>query len=793
MLEKTKSKIKSFFTISDEDLKEEHSKVFEKVKLFTLTRTNLFLAITAFFIIINALIISNLDIIYLRQILGFLFIITIPGLLLMLCFKIREVKFWEYLVYTIGLSITFIMFAGLAVNWILPFLGITDKPLSLWPILICFDVFLIALGFVAWRRNIDLKPFDITTPKLDLINNIFFIVPMILPVLSVLGAFILNNHGSNILTVIMFSIIAAYSFLLTIFRRKINGGIWPWALFLIALSLILIVTMRGNYVINSDPGYEYQIFKITSQNYLWAINPAGSIAYESMLSISILPVCINLFLGFVNAFLIFKLIFPFFFSLIPVIIYLLIKKLKISSVIAFFSSFLFLSYMGVISANRQWIAFLFFGLMLLIFFIDSINLIIKKMLFTLFGFSMIVSHYSTAYIALSLFTLTYFITFLYRKRENKKIKIGQLNPPKKTDFYLTGILIILLLLFGFLWYNQVTSTANGLVNFAHQSISNFGNIFNEDTNAEGTSVLQQFNILYTPNINNLLQQNLNETLKNQNISQVDNYQNGIYLYTPSLSYISLSNYNIPYKYVSLFYIIFNIMGDIIKILIILGVFLLLFNKIVNSKFSLEYNFLIFISIVIMIAVIIIPYASLEYSSTRTLQQLLILLTLPTLVGFVFFLKVLKVKKISFIISIFFILYLLFSFGMIQQILGGNDSAIFNNIGKSYETSYIHVSEASSASWLDINNISKIIYTDQRGKSKISPFLTTYTIPINNNFLILPSLIVKDTYVYFGYTNEIYNRGFTMNRLYLIPYNLPTQFLNNNKNKIYNNGGSEIFK
>ncbi|MBS3072930.1 hypothetical protein J4477_03795 [Candidatus Pacearchaeota archaeon] len=117
--------------------------------------------------------------------------------------KIREVGFWEYLVYTVGLSISFIMFAGLAVNWILPWLNITDKPLSLYPILTCFNLFLLVFWLVAFIRNQDLKPLEVKYSKLDLLNRIFFIVPMSFPVLSILGAFLLNNHGTNILTMIM--------------------------------------------------------------------------------------------------------------------------------------------------------------------------------------------------------------------------------------------------------------------------------------------------------------------------------------------------------------------------------------------------------------------------------------------------------------------------------------------------------------------------------------------------------------------------------------------------------------
>jgi len=74
------------------------------------------------------------------------------------------------------------------------------------------------------------------------------------------------------------------------------------------------------------------------------------------------------------------------------------------------------------SVIRQEVAFLFFGLMLLVLFSKGIKPTLKKELFVLFGASMIVSHYSTAYIALALFTLTYILTLIYKIYENGKIK-----------------------------------------------------------------------------------------------------------------------------------------------------------------------------------------------------------------------------------------------------------------------------------------------------------------------------------------------------------------------------------
>ena len=63
--------------------------------------------------------------------------------------------------------------------------------------------------------------------------------------------------------------------------------------------------------------------------------------------------------------------------------------------------------------------------------------------------------------------------------------------------------------------------------------------------------------------------------------------------------------------------------------------------------------------------------------------------------------------------------------------------------------------------------------------------------------VIPFFMSKFSYVYSNYANKIkginyldarekFNSG-------VLSFNFPTEFLNENKNKIYNNGGSEIFK
>ena len=175
-----------------------------------LTKKIVFFGILIFGSIANLLILFDIQYFYLRAIFSFIFLTIIPGLLIMLMIKVREINFWKYLVYTIGLSIAFLMFGGLFLNWFLPLIGI-NKPLALLPLLTSFNILLFIFWIIAYKRNKEIL-LEIKPPKLDRLNKLFFTVPTIFPILGIFGANILNNQGQNYLTLILLGGIAVYVF-----------------------------------------------------------------------------------------------------------------------------------------------------------------------------------------------------------------------------------------------------------------------------------------------------------------------------------------------------------------------------------------------------------------------------------------------------------------------------------------------------------------------------------------------------------------------------------------------------
>ena len=786
---KLKNKIKSFFNLDsiEEDLqKEESTKVFEKINLFKVTREKILLWVLFSLLVVNVLVGFNIDFYYIRPILTFLFLLFVPGLLLMLSFKIRKVGFWEYLVYTVGLSISFIMFAGLIVNWTLPFLGITNHPLSTFPILICFNIFLLILTKVAWNRNKDFKPFNFTVPKLDALNNTMFIIPMFFPVLSILGAFLLNNHGPNILTMIMLGAIAVYVLLLTIFRKKLNHNIYPWAILMISSALLLQFSLRSWFISGWDISQEQYVFRLSYENMIWDRTTYSS-SYNSCLSLSILPTIINLFMK-INSQIIFKLIIQLIFSFHSVAIFLLFRK-YLNNTLSFIGSFL---YFGTGYFNftfpaliRQEIAFIFFGLILLLIFTKEIQTISKKILLLIFGISIVVSHYSTAYITLGILSISYIFLLFYNKIKEKLNK-GKKNKKKSI---LNSAIILILLIFGFLWMAQITDTSKNLIQTAEISVRNIGDSLSYDLKQSnikaalfGSRKLEKYTNLELNNYINEIKYRENN-LERYNENQTKEYSASIFQnkLVPPLST----------KFRTYFYYVYQFSKYVIIFSFLVGFLFLLFNQ---NLLDQEFLFMVFLSISMIGLIIFLPYISKAYNFERLFQQSLIFLSIPSVI---FFRKLFKNNKNLFFIFILliYLIYSLYNLGGFFIFYGGDPPENLYNSGSAYNAMYSHKQEISSILW--IGNTKKddsMIYLDTYSELKLYSFGNP---ELKHEKQIIPPLLNKNSYIYSSYSNTILNTNYWDVRERFnkgtLTFNFPNHFLNENKNNVYNNGGSKIYK
>jgi len=758
-----------------------------------LTKNVLFLGILIFGLIANLLVYFDIQYFYLRAVLSFVFLTTIPGLLIMLMFKIRKIGLWEYFVYTIGLSIAFLMFGGLLVNWVLPLTGI-NQPLSLQPLSTSLNFFLLIFGLVAYLRNKDIS-YEFKFTKPSLLNWVFSIIPITFPILSILGAISLNNHGPNTLTMIMLGGIVLYVFSVIIFRKKINDNIYPFSILFIAMSLLFMTSLRGWYTTGHDNQQEYYVFQMVKSNYHWNISLFHE-AYNACLSLNILPTIFSSFLN-INDLYIFKILFQCIYPFSVIGIFLLLKKYAIRP-IAFLSTFFFMSFStfgnDMPMLNRQEISLLFFTLSLLVLFNKNFKPRFKEILFLIFAFSMVVSHFSTSYVAAALITLTYLTSFITKRISEKKILlIGNKR------YYLTFLMVIGMVFFIFFWTVQLTNTANGLTNLITQSWQNIGKSFSQDL--KSSDVL--YSIFNWQNIdkNKLLNQYVEKEkrIKTSNIKSLYFDKNIYQKYKISLAKddtLPLTTLgrilkNISIDAFSLNYYFKQVSAKLVQLLIVIGFAIILFKKsIYLKKIDSEFDILAFISIGLLGLFTLLPIFSIEYGMLRFFLQTLTILALPTIIGCLMVFRFLKKDIRLYATLTFFIFFFLSFYGFIPQLTGGFYPLLnLNNQGLYYDVFYTHKSEVDSIRWLSVHfNNEFLIQSNFFARSKMLAIAKLYS-PEK----ILPVTIRKDTYVYLDYSNVKNRKNTIFYKGNLITYDYSVEFLNENKNLIYNNGGSEVFK
>ena len=85
----------------------------------------------------------GLHLLVVNQVIGFVYLTFIPGILLLKIFKFRELHLVDRLLYSVGLSIAFIIVTGLLVNALYPAIGIL-KPISFAPLIFTISALVLA-------------------------------------------------------------------------------------------------------------------------------------------------------------------------------------------------------------------------------------------------------------------------------------------------------------------------------------------------------------------------------------------------------------------------------------------------------------------------------------------------------------------------------------------------------------------------------------------------------------------------------------------------------------------------
>lgn len=779
----------------------------------TLKRSHFLIAITVWFAVFLALSITNFNKFELLNIIGFASLALLPGLLTIFISRIKGLPFWGYATLAIGFSLLELMLMALIGNTLLPFLGIArplDKPVLL------FELYLLvsALAAIAWIR---MKDIEITIKKYIFFNNakdtLLAFTPAFFVVFSVLGAIRLNNGGSDILTMIMLGAMGIYIAILAYYSKKSGEGVFPTAIFFMALSLLLMTSLRGWFVTGHDIQKETQYFELAKNNGFWNIAADGD-AYNACLSITMLPTIFANLLSIADQY-VFKLLFQIFFALCPVLIYLttnhwMNRRISLFSALYFIAFPTFFSDMPFIV--RQEIAFVFFGLMLYLVFEDSLNIHIRRILFVLMGIGVILSHYSTTYTILIIFALAVISRPLFDGifKRFKLPRIGKVDEKPRITAVMVGILLAL----SFLWTSTITHTGGQLSLVFNQTVAAIRDGFGGNNRSiDAMSLLS------------LTRVNPAQELQGYIQTTVDPLRAaaGPEIYFPPSAYEQypltvVNNQPLPLtplgkalddtgiNFSDLSSAFAQALAKLMEILAPLGIIYILFDKSLRDKIGTEVYLISLYCLVFIAANLFLPVLSAQYGVFRAMQQSLFIVGFFIIIGSDAIGKVLaaalrKINKnyhgdgklFSTILIVFFFFY---STAFIAQLIGDNVAELHLNDSGTYYDNYVtQGTEVNGIDWLvnDLSNeppgqIQFAIGADRLSQRK---FQSIADVTPGND--IFPALVRRNSYVFLGEGTVLDDQASFSYNGDLVGYSYPLSFLNDNKDLIYNDGGSRVYR
>jgi uncharacterized membrane protein len=394
----------------------------KRAKVFrgkTMQSKNLIAVLLAFQFLV--LVTIFLDIPVMRQVVCFVYLSFIPGYLLFKIIRISEIGYTESLLISAGLSIAFLMFFGLLMNTVYPLMGISN-PLSSIPITVSVSSVMSILYVFTYLRSKEPAKSDGAEPVLSLIT----VVLISLPLMTLVGTQLLRSYVNNYLLLLMI-ILVCLVVLCAFSKRLLPTELFPLAIFVVSLSLLLHMSLSTDFLMGADIQIEYYFAKMVSVNSVWDRTIAHS--YNSMLSVTILPVIYQTFLK-MDIDWIFKIVYPMIYALVPVTLYIAYRKLA-GSLVAFLAAFFFLSietfYVQMLGLAREMIAELFLALLILLIVEEKVSSPKRKLLFVFIGAALVVSHYALSYIFMVCLVFVLLMSLFWGRREPKSSRTVSLD------------------------------------------------------------------------------------------------------------------------------------------------------------------------------------------------------------------------------------------------------------------------------------------------------------------------------------------------------------------------------
>jgi uncharacterized membrane protein len=712
-------------------------------------------------------------------------ILLLSGVLFLMLLGARHFDIKNLLLAT-GMSLLSLLVIGLVANYLPEAFGDPHPLHSATTIPLLYNIFVgieILSVFLLRKRIAEVT---LPVPRLGLHDFIGIVFSFIVLLLSVFGAFRLNNGASNIVSMTALCVGFCLMVGTIVWNRRLSTFTIVVVIFSIALSTLLLTSLRSWGITGHDIKVEYMVYSLTAQVGKWDIGNYRN-AYNACMSITILPVVFTKLLH-VDGLVVFKFIDQVLFALCPIGIFILSRR-YVTRTLSFLGAMLFVGFptfaIDSPMLTRQEIAFVFFVFVLIAWFAHEGEWLKKRWreVFLLMSIGIILSHYSTTYMYVALLVLTYLSTYIYGWWDKKA---------RHENDRLSLIMIIAVMLMAFLWYSQTSQVSKGLTNALGNSFANLTDLFNEDN--RGNQVNYAL-FGFGSSKNQQLNEYINDTKGNH---AIDSQQalNSIGFTDSNLLTTGVMKSVSQFIHIDLGHVAnllyYAVAPKLYQLIVGGGIVLLLVSRKTRERFKnipIQYMCVCIAGVIILGLQIVLPNISLSYGLMRAFQQCLIFFTLPMLLAL--YMLVSKVRPSLAIVGV--TIYTLFNMllfsNFLPQLAGGVPAALsLNNSGPYYGAYYAFKSDSTAAEWLKASVPST---ADARATCFSSAKTSDPSYPFSKKD-ILPFQTTSTTYILLCHSQTVDDTLYISVAHNLLPVSLtPASY--QDRNLIYSNTNSTIFK
>jgi len=704
-----------------------------------------------------------------------------------------------------------LMVGGLAANTVLPPLGIAN-PLSALPAIFIFDVAILALGM--WARRRHPAGYAIRMPVLTGADRAVIVLGGVVLVLAIVGAVRLNNGGGGGVTLLMLVLAVVESALLLGWRDRLNPGVVSLAIYGLSLALLLMTSLRGWYTTGHDVQREYQVFELTKSHGHWSMASLKD-AYNACLSITILPTLISQWTRVDDPY-VYKVFFQLLFALCPVLLFNLAKRL-VPLVVALLATLYFVSFVTFFQdmpmLTRQEVAFLFLVVALLVVFNDQLAVRSRQRWFCFFATGMVLSHYSTTYVALGVFFLSWFVgkaapRILATARRvvpglAARASAAVDHAGAERRILAIGPLLVVAVVAA-VWAGPVTHTQSGLTGTVSSAIegmsgdkpaSKSGDTSYSIVSGSGATPAQRLAEYKAASVASTAQgRAIGDYYPDELVSRYPTpvVADADLPLTPAGRAIS----NVGIDVAALNHLVRQASARILQLLAVVGLVVVLFARRRPIRLPPEYVLLAIASIMVVFLQVVLPVLSVDYGLLRAFQQSLLVLDILLVAGSLALVPRWASRWRNGTASILVLVLLASSTGVFTQLLGGYGPQLhLNNAGTYYDIYYLHPEEIAGIAWLRNSTgartqpeVKSVIQTDR------FTFLRLQTlIPVQVLNDIYPTVIRQNAYVFLGFSTVRTGRSTVSSSGDLTTYRYPMALLDDKKDLIYSSGGSRVYR